>query len=265
MFATHEFHGNWGNWAEVGGPKAVKLAAAGHRNGLQVWAIDHDMKLWSITQGGAKSGEWEGPNWNAAPHLHRITATALSGNVSARAWAITAKDYSLITCYRADGQWSPWAPIPATPHNSKFRDIAGVTQMDGRVALFAVDTKLQLWCRHELAAGGSEWSNWLGPNWNGAPAFCRVTACQQGAGRGARIWGTTPDLVSVLSIYQNSATGSWSAWVPGTSKGLGHSINVAAAPQADGNIRLWANSWENCSLDSIQEASPGGEWKNWEQ
>jgi hypothetical protein len=265
IFGTSEFHGVWSAWGFGGqGPRAVKLAAAGHRDSLQLWAIDDDMRLWSLNQGQVDIVDWEGPNWNVAPPLHRIAAGPLSGGLVAGLWAITSTDYSLITCFRYSGRWTPWVAFPGTPEKSKFRDIAAAQLKDGRAALWAIDTKLQLWYRHEMTPGKWDWSNWVGPNWNSARALGRVIACQQGASRGARVWGTTPDLNEVISNYQEKQDGSWTGWVPGTSEGGGHSLNLAAAPQTNGTIRLWSSRWEDLSLSSIEEVSPGGDWKNWE-
>jgi hypothetical protein len=254
------------DWAGQGFPAQVyELAAAEQNNGcVQFWGLDTKLQLWSTSQsspGGNWSG-WSGPNWNnAPPDMKRLAACQQGGTRGAQLWGI-AEDLSLLTCYQITpgGNWSAWQGWAATPENSQFVEITAAQQNDGRVQLWALDTKQQLWSCWQTSPGG-DWTAWSGPNWNGAPSLSNITACQQGGSRGAQIWGITSDY-TLVSDYQVSAGGNWSGWSSGSWLNAPQVYELTAAQQNNGCVELWALTL-NQVLTSIAQTSPGGNWSGW--
>lgn len=254
------------NWAGPGYPKqAYELAAAQQNNGcVQFWALDMKLQLWSTAQ-SAPGGDWiawSGPNWNkASPGMKRIAASQQGGTRGAQLWGIT-DDYSLVTCYQitAGGSWSGWQAWPATPQNSQFIEVTAAQQNDGRVQLWAIDTKRQLWSCYQTSPGG-DWSAWSAPNWDGAPSLSNVAACQQGGSRGAQLWGITEDYV-LISDYQVSPGGNWSGWSSGSWSNAQPCYELTGAQQNNGCVELWIVTLKQV-LTSISQTSPGGNWSGW--
>ena len=253
-------------WAGPGYPKQVyELAAAQQNNGcVQFWALDMKLQLWSTAQ-SAPGGDWtawSGPNWNKAPQgMKRIAASQQGGKRGAQLWGI-AEDYSLVTCYQitAGGSWSGWQAWPATPQNSQFSELTAAQQNDGRVQLWAIDTKGQLWSCYQTSPGG-DWSAWSAPNWDGAPSLSNIAACQQGGSRGAQLWGITEDYM-LISDYQVSLGGNWSGWSKGSWSNAPACYELTAAQQNNGCVQLWVLTLKQV-LTSISQTSPGGNWSGW--
>jgi hypothetical protein len=254
------------SWAGSGNPPQVyELAAAEQNNGcVQFWALDLKLQLWSTGQSspGGNWTAWSGPNWNkAATGMKRIAASQQGGPRGAQLWGIAA-DYSLVTCYQitAGGAWSGWQPWPATPQNSQFVEIAAAQQNDGRVQLWALDTKRQLWSCWQTSPGGN-WTGWSGPNWNSAPLLSNIAVCQQGGTRGAQLWAITEDY-TLISDFQVTAGGNWSGWSTGSWLNAQPCFEVTAAQQNNGCVQLWIITL-NQVLMSVSQTSPGGNWGAW--
>jgi len=254
------------NWAGKGNPAQVyELAAAQENNGcVQFFALDLKLQLWSTAQ-SAPGGDWTpwaGPNWNgAAPGMKRVAASQQGGNRGAQLWGI-AGDLSLVTCYQLTpgGKWSGWQGWPATLQNSQFVEVTAAQQNDGRVQLWVIDTKDQLWSCWQTSPGG-DWTGWSGPNWDGAPALTNISVCQQGGTRGAQLWGITRDY-TLISDYQVSAGGNWSGWSSGSWLNAPQCYELTAAQQNNGCVELWIVTLKQV-LTSISQTSPGGNWSGW--
>ena len=254
------------DWAGKGYPPQVyELAAAQQNNGcVQFFALDLKLQLWSTAQ-SAPGGDWTpwaGPNWNSgAPGMKRIAASQQGGNRGAQLWGITG-DLSLVTCYQLTpgGKWSGWQGWPATPQNSQFVEVTAAQQNDGRVQLWVIDTKDQLWSCWQTAPGG-DWTGWSGPNWDGAPALSNISACQQGGTRGAQLWGITRDY-TLISDYQVSPGGNWSGWSSLSWLNAQPCYELTAAQQNNGCVELWIVTLKQV-LSSISQTSPGGNWSGW--
>jgi hypothetical protein len=253
------------NWAGQGHPKQVyELAAAQQNNGcVQFFALDMKLQLWTTGQ-SAPGGDWtpwSGPNWNNAPRgMKRVCASQQGGSRGAQLWGITS-DYSLVTCYQitAGGKWSGWQGWAATPENSQFIELTASQQNDGRVQLWVIDTKQQLWSCWQTSPGG-DWTGWSGPNWNGAPRLSNIAACQLGGSRGAQIWGIREDY-TLTSDLQISPGGGWSGW--SSSNWANTQVyDVTAAQQNNGCAQLWVITLKQ-ELRSMSQFSPGGEWGGW--
>lgn len=254
------------SWAAPNYPKQVyELAAAQQNNGcVQFFALDMKLQLWTTAQSapGGDWIQWSGPNWNKAPQgLKRIAASQQGGTRGAQLWGI-ADDYSLHTCYQltAGGNWSAWQGWAATSQNSQFIEITAAQQNDGRVQLWALDTKRQLWSCYQTSPGG-DWTAWSTPNWDGAPLLINIAVCQQGGSRGAQLWGITEDYV-LVSDYQVSPGGNWSGWSKGSWLNAPQCYELAAAQQNNGSVELWIITLQQV-LSGISQTSPGGNWGSW--
>ena len=255
-------------WSGPGQPKRMVLMAATaiENHGLQFWTLDDKLDLWSAAMAapGDKFSPWV-RNWNDSPRtLRRVAAVHRRDTSSAAIWAIQSSDYSLISCYKRapENTWTGWKPWPLTPQKSQFVELAAALQNDGRAALWAIDTKLQLWFCSETTPGG-EWSGWNGPNWNGAPKLFSIAACMQGGSYGATLWGVKEDGYSLINTSQIMPGGKWSNWSADNWQGSKPVITITAALQKNGTVRLWATQAMFLSLSSIAQTSPGGGWGNW--
>lgn len=264
--------GGWSQWmgptwnAQPGNPSQVyEIAAAQQNDGrVELWALDMTLQLWTTgqTSPGGDWGAWSGANWNNAPQgMKRIAASQQGGSRGAQLWGIT-EDYSLVTCYQLTpgGDWSGWEGWAATPENSEWIEITAAQQNDGRVQLWAIDTKRQLWSCWQTSPGGN-WTAWSGPNWDGAPTLSNIAACQQGGPRGAQLWGITEDY-TLISDYQVSPGGNWSGWSNSSFFNVPPVYELTAAQQNNGCVQLWAIT-TNQVLTSISQTSPGGDWGGW--
>jgi hypothetical protein len=254
------------SWAGQGYPAQVyELAAAEQNNGcVQFWGLDTNLQLWTTSQSspGGNWVAWAGPNWNSAPKgMKRIAASQQGGNRGAQLWGIN-EDYSLITCYQVTpgGQWSAWQGWAPTSENSQFVEITAAQQNDGRVQLWALDTKGQLWSCWQTSPGGG-WVSWHGPNWDGSPQLSDIMACQQGGSRGAQLWAITPDY-TLISDFQTTPGGGWSGWSSGSWLNAPQVYELTAAQQNNGCVQLWALTLDQ-TLISISQTSPGGDWSGW--
>jgi hypothetical protein len=250
------------NWAGQNYPKQVyELAAAQQNDGrVQFWALDLKLQLWSTWQsapGGDWTG-WTGPNWNNAPKgMRRIAASQQGGNRGAQLWGL-AEDYSLVTCYQITpgGNWSGWQGWPATPQQSKWVEITACQQGDGRVALWGLDTKQQLWGVGQLTPGG-DWGPWSGPNWINAPRLTNIAACQ--TNDGAMIWGINEEARMISNFQTSPGSNKWSGWSSGDWMNAPFSYELTAAQQNNGCAQVWAISL-NQVLSSIAQTGQGCAW-----
>ncbi|MET0646820.1 MAG: hypothetical protein ABW208_09385 [Pyrinomonadaceae bacterium] len=267
--------GAWSDWRGpdwAGSPpprpaQVYELAAAQQNDGrVQVFALDMMLQLWTVWQTSPGGGwsSWSGPNWNNAPKgMKRIAASQQGGTRGAQLWGID-ENYNLVTCFQitAGGSWSGWQPWPATPENSPFLMVTASQQNDGRVQLWATDTQQQLWSCWQTSPGGG-WSNWSGPNWNGAPPLTNIAACQQGGTRGAQLWGIRRDYTLVTTFQGSPGGGNWSSWSTESFQGAPTVFELTAAEQNNGCVQLWAVSLDQ-KLGSVTQSSPGGGWGNWQ-
>ena len=144
---------------------------------------------------------------------------------------------------------------------SQYTNITASQQNDGRVQLWALDDKGQLWTIWQTTPGG-DWVEWTGPNWNSAPVLQEICACQQGGDRGAQLWGTTEDN-TLVTCFQGTPGGGWSAWGPWPAvPDKTQFVQLAAAQQNDGRVQLWAVDTD-LQLWSTWQTSPGGDWTGW--
>jgi len=138
---------------------------------------------------------------------------------------------------------------------------------ENRLQLWALDNENVLYGKYQNNDGN--WTPWV-KNWNGAPAFTRITACEQSGDRGAQFWGV--DTTGVLrSTYQHSPGHYWSGWSGSWENAPINFIDLTAclnfynydgSNRKDGLVQLWALTKDK-TMHSIYQTSAGGNWSNW--
>jgi hypothetical protein len=201
--------------------------------------------------------------WEKAPGLTRIAASQQGGSRGAQLWGILINN-QMTTIFQetAGGSWSNWRGTDWAGTASPLAfDLAACQQNDGRVQLWTLDIKQQLWSTWQTSPGGG-WTGWSGPNWDNAPALQTIAASQQGGTRGAQLWGITKDY-TLISDFQVVRGEGWSGWSSGSWVNTPNVTQIAAAEQNNGCVRLWAITTDGI-LISISQTSPGGGWSAWE-
>jgi hypothetical protein len=242
--------GGWSDWGGVGWtdpkePKSIyELAAAQTVPDGRVffWALDLKYKLWARwqTSPGGNWSPWH-ENYNALPakvRAKKIAAVRGGGGQGMYLFTISEDGY-LIYSYMIlpAGNWSPWTNFQPTPENSRFVEVTGCEQKDGRSAVWALDTKRQLWGAGQEAPGG-KWGPWSGPNWLKAPKLRNIAAVE--GMNGAIIVGQDENYDVTSNFQQGAGSNSWRGWsTPG--QGLDpRSYELTAAGQNNGVAQLWA-------------------------
>jgi hypothetical protein len=202
--------------------------------------------------------------WENAPQFTNIAASQQGGTRGAQFWGIQI-DNQLNTIYQVTpgGAWSGWLGNnwAGTVGPPLVFDITAAQQNDGRVQLWALDIKQQLWTVWQTSPGG-DWSQWSGPNWNSAQQLMEVVACQQGGSRGAQLWAITQNY-DLVTCYQETPGGGWSGWQTWTATPPNSQfVQLAAAQQNDGRVQIWAID-TYLQLWSCWQTSPGGNWTGW--
>jgi hypothetical protein len=273
--------GSWGSWmtngwAEQGYPEQVyELCAAQQADGgAQFWALDMKRNLWSIQHGtpGSQADRWfnwAGPRWNNLPNhvqFKKIAAAWMGPFVGARFWGITEND-QLISTYQSvpPGNWNPWQDWPAAPADKsvpnslppQWIEVTACDQGDGKGALWALDTKLQLWGMGQESKGG-KWGAWVGPNWLKAPKLRNIAAVSMAPPLGCCIWGITEDYKLVYNQQSGPGLNDWWGWRPGSFKDELRGYEITAAGHKDYGARVWviSNSQVLVSQEQNLKSSP---------
>jgi hypothetical protein len=258
------------DWAGPGYPKQVyELAATQQEDGrVMLFVLDMKQELWCISQ-HAPGGDWTGwqrPEWNGmrGGDLKKLCAAPQGSKGYGQMWALTG-DGSIVGNHqiRHDGPWfEGWYEWPATPENSRFVEITAARQGTGRTALWALDTKRQLWCMRQtdgdaIPPGG--WGQWSGPNWQGAPKLRNIAACE--GKDGALIWGIGEEEWRIFFNWQlGRGSDRWGGWQIGDWMNGPPSYELTAAGQNNGCARVWAISLDHV-LYSIGQTPPSCDWE----
>lgn len=259
------------DWAGPGYPKQVyELAAAQQVDGRAVlFILDMRRDLWCISQNspGGDWGGWQGPGWNGAPRgwFKKLAATQQGPRaVGAQMWGLTDEN-TIIGCHQTtrEGHWfQGWYEWPGHPPNTQFIEITGARQGDGRAALWALDTKLQLWgmgqkWANETPPGG--WEPWTGPNWLNSPRLRNIASCEGKSG--AYIWGIGEDEYRIFHNLQTEpGSEKWGGWQIGDWMNGPMSYELTAAGNVNGCAQVWAISLKQV-LHSIAETPPNCFWE----
>jgi hypothetical protein len=280
--------GNWdgwmtNSWSEGGYPEPVYELCASqvHEGEAQLWVLDMKRKIWTISQD--KQGNWLkwSGDWNKLPgnvQLKKMAAVWMGITQGARFWGIT-EDGELTSCPQSvpSGAWGAWSDWPLTPHDlnknppvlpAQWIEVTACMQGD-RGALWALDTKMQLWHMSQQSKGGS-WGQWEGPNWQDAPKLRNIAAVETTVNRrgenihGACIWGITNDYKTVYN-EQSRPGMNWFGWSVGSFKNTLECYEITAARQNNQSARVWVISNEQV-LTSQQvniDSSPPGFERYW--
>ena len=260
------------SWSFGGYPESVYelCASQTHEGEAQLWVIDFKRQLWSIQQD--KQGNWlpwQG-NWNKPPgntQFKKIAAVWQGITQGARFWAIT-ENGKLTSCAQSvpAGNWGGWNDWPSPSPDIQWVEVTACMQGDGKGALWALDSKQQLWGMGQESPGG-KWGAWVGPNWLEAPKLRNIAAVETMVKKsgdtihGACIWGITIDS-EVLFNEQARPSGSWFGWSVGSFKNTLRAFEITAARQNNQSARVWVVSNDNVLASqevNINSSPPGWE------
>jgi hypothetical protein len=261
--------GSWSDWAGGGWkdpkePKAIyELAAAQNQPDGRVyfWALDMKGEMWARwqTSPGGNWSAWQ-HNYNGLPGANRpkkIAAVRAGGGHGQVLFAITGDgvlhySYSILPA----GNWSGWAAFPETPEKSRFIEVTACEQKDGRSALWALDTKRQLWGAGQEAPGG-KWGAWNGPNWLKAPKLRNIAAVE--GSNGAIIVGQDENYELTDNFQSGAGSNTWRGWsIP---QGFDpRSYELTAAGQNNGKAQLWAITLGGKHTSAVQHDN--SHWDN---
>lgn len=132
--------------------------------------------------------------------------------------------------------------------------------------LWGVDYKGTLYTIYQETPGG-KWSDWKGPDWNGAnrpKQVYELAACQRHDGA-VQLW--VLDMKRQLwSTWQNSPGGNWNGWHADWNKQGNMKMTKIAAtqllPSSGQPARFWGIT-EDGFLTSCHEIVPAGNWSPW--
>jgi hypothetical protein len=278
--------GNWdgwmtNSWSFGGYPESVYelCATQVHEGEAQLWVLDYKRQLWSIQQD--KQGNWLPwkANWNPPPGntvFKKIAAMPSDGAHGARLWGIT-ENGKLTSCNQSmpAGNWGAWSDWPLTPQDltkdppvlpAEWIEVTACLQGDGKGALWALDTKMQLWGMGQESPGG-KWGAWVGPNWLDAPKFRNIAAVETTVKvrgdtiHGACIWGITVDGRPVYN-EQSRPSANWFGWSDGSFKNTLRGYEITAAKQNNQSARVWVVSNDQVLVSqqvNINSSPPGWE------
>lgn len=282
--------GNWdgwmtNSWSKGGYPDPVYELCASQVHGgeTQLWVLDMKRQLWTIQQNlQGDWGDWQGPRWNNLPNhieLKKMAAMWQSVQHGARFWGITESGKLITTMQNMpDGSWTPWQDWAETPSDSKKKppvlparwiEVTACRQgeSDGRGALWAIDTNMQLWGMGQETKGG-KWGPWSGPNWLGAPKLRNIAAVETTVDRrgekihGACIFGITDDY-KIIFNEQSVPGGNWFGWSVASFKDTLRGYEITAARQNNQSARVWALS--NDQVLVSQEVNTNSSPPGWER
>jgi hypothetical protein len=242
--------GSWsdwggGGWSDPKEPKSIyELAAAQNQPDGRVyfWALDMKRQLWARwqTSPGGSWSPWQhnynGPPGNSRPK--KIAAVRAGGGQGQVLFVISENGHlSYSSLINSTGNWGGWADLPETPEQSRFIEVAACEQGDGRSAVWALDTKRQLWGAGQESPGG-KWGPWTGPNWVGAPRLRNIAAVE--GKNGAIIVGLGEDYLMTSNFQLGRGQNSWRGWSTPAPEFEPRSYELTAAGQNNGVAQVWA-------------------------
>lgn len=217
-------------------------------------------------------------SWQNAPSLKKLTAAQHSGNRGAQLWGVDIKG-NLHTIYQKSpgGEWSNWMGPEWAPtnHPKQVYELAACQLGDGRVHLWVLDYKHEVWNVYQEEAGGA-WGHWWHPRpprrWNNAPATFKKMAATRMAVPPTSLTGQHITMFIGLKDDGRLAVcfgnpDSWSRF-RNDWHGASQLIEVTACQQGgDGRVAVWALD-EQRQLWATFEKAAGtadfGEWvSNW--
>ena len=211
--------------------------------------------------------------WHDAPVLNKLTATQQGGSRGAQLWGVDFRGgLHTIVQKTPGGEWSNWVKLNLTGPNQpkQVYELAATQMSDGRVTLFVLDMKQELWTISQTSPGG-DWGGWQRPEWNGMRTgdLKKLCAAPHGGKGFGQMWALTSD-GTLVGNNQESADGhwfqGWYEWEPSTTTEKHTFIEVTAARQGDGRSILWGldaklQLW--CARQVSSDTHPPGGWEPW--
>ena len=185
-------------------------------------------------------------SWQNAPALNKGDGEIVGGHQ----WTREARWFQ---------GWYGWPKLPDAA-DAHCIEVTAARQHNGHVALWALDSKLRLWCMTEHTPDSptppSNWGAWEGPAWHGAPKLRNIAAVR--GAEGAILWGVDEDY-RMVHTWQN-VQGQWSGWSPPNWMGAPHSYELTCSGQNNNCVQLWAISLKG-TLSSIAQVAPSARWE----
>ncbi|HWW76954.1 MAG TPA: hypothetical protein VNZ44_16255 [Pyrinomonadaceae bacterium] len=213
--------------------------------------------------------------WQNAPALNKLTAAQHGGGkYGAQLWGVDHRG-RLYTNYqmRPEGGWDGWLTNSwSTPgYPDPVYELCASQQYYGRIQLWVLDMKRQLWTIQQGTPGG-DWLGWSGPGWNNLPkgtVLKKMAAVQ--LPDGGQFWGITEE-GKLITTSQVLPAGNWRPWqdVPETPKDLSKNppvlpaqwVEVTACTEGDLGS-LWAIDTRQ-QLWHMSQQKKGGPWGPWQ-
>jgi hypothetical protein len=212
--------------------------------------------------------------WHNAPVLNKLTASQQGGSRGAQLWGVDFRG-SLHTVLQKTpgGEWGEWEKLDLTGPNRprQVYELAATQMSDGRVVLFVLDVKQELWTLTQTSAGG-DWGGWERPDWNGMAQgdLKKLCAAPHGGKRLGQMWALMSDGI-LVGNNQVTADGrwfqGWYEWEPSTVTEKHRFIEVTAAPQGNGHSILWgldANRRLWSARQTSSDEHPPSGWEAWQ-
>lgn len=256
------------DWAGPGFPKQVyELAACQQKDGRVIlFTLDIKRQLKCITQ-DEPDGNWTGwqdLDWNGAPPnlLTKLTAAQRGiKELGAELWAIT-NDGEIHSSHMwlPEARWFQGWYVWPMPPDTRMIELAAARQHSGLLALWGIDSNLQLWCMTENSGDSptppTGWGSW--ERWPNTPKLRNIAAVR--GAEGAILWGIDENF-RMMQNWQNGQ-GKWNGWSPLNWMGAPHSYELTAAGQNNHCVQLWAVTVMG-KLSSIAQGAPSCNWGHW--
>ena len=111
--------------------------------------------------------------------------------------------------------------------------------VSGRVAVWALDNKNQLWGCFEEAPGTGNFGAWVGPNWVNAPKLRNIAAFE--GGWGGVIAGQDLNYNFVANFQDSPGSNTWEGWDWAPKHwDSPRSYELTACGQNNGLAQIWA-------------------------
>src|SRR5688500_16291746 len=150
--------------------------------------------------------------WHNAPVLNKLTAAQQGGSRGAQLWGVDYRGaLHTISQNTPGGEWGDWAKVNLSGpnHPKQVYELAATQMSNGRVTLFVLDMKQQLWTMTQNSPGG-DWGGWQQPEWNGMRGgdLKKLCAAPHGGKGFGQMWALMSD-GTLVGNNQESADGNW--------------------------------------------------------
>jgi hypothetical protein len=214
--------------------------------------------------------------WQNAPVLQKLTAAQNGGNLGAQLWGVDNRG-KLYTIYQKSpgGQWSNWITNEWAPvnHPKYVYELAACQLGDGRIKLWTLDHKHEIWTVEQNGPGGG-WNNWWHDRptnkWNRYPApFKKLAAVHMAKFQGSLSdWNGGAMFIGLkddgrLAVCYSSGHDSWSRFRDNWN-GAAELIEVTACQLgATERVGVWALDNKNQLWACFEETKGTGNFSGW--